>query len=75
MHSFAAEMLNPSLVAADCALRLGSEEHHGQQVSLGGESGGVRPVPRHDPHDEPPQQPKEKQSGRNTYAVSVSLSL
>lgn len=57
-------MLKPSLVPADCALRLGSEEHHGQQVSLGSEGSGVRPGPGPDPHDQPPQQPVEEPPGR-----------
>lgn len=51
---------------ADCALWLGSEEHHGQQVSLGGEVGWVRTGPGHDKHGEPPQLPMEKPTGETS---------
>ena len=66
IHAFIhAEILKPWLVPADCALRPGPEEHHGEQVSLGGEDSRVQPGPRHEPH-EPPQQPVEEPAGRNT---------
>lgn len=65
------------VLCADYSLWLGSEECHGQQVSLGGESGRVWSRPRLDANGEPSQQSLEKPTCKiavRTHSILFSQS-